>query len=247
MFLLYSMKKRCGEFCPSAIRGKRVHMLMMYTSQSIYILRCPYRGKILKYISSDWETNISSVQSLSHVWFFVTPTDCSTARNYHPLSPKFAQIHVIELVMPSHHLVLCYPVLLLPSVFPSIRVFSNESVLYIRWPKYWSFRFSINPSNEYSCLIFFRIDWFNLLAVQETFKSLLQHHSSKESIHLHSAFFMVQLSHPYVTTGKNSFDYGPLSSRPRSASPSLQEVSTRLLSLSIRGQIEWKSQSQKTN
>ena len=108
----------------------------------------------------------------------------------------------IEPVMPSNHLILCRPLLLLPSVFPSIRVFSNESALCIRWPTYWSFSFSINPSNEYSGLISFRMDWLDLLAVQETLKSLLQHHSSKESILRCSAFFMVQLSHPYMTTGK---------------------------------------------
>ena len=108
----------------------------------------------------------------------------------------------IELVMPSSHLILFYPLLLLPSIFPSIRVFSNESVLHIRWPKYWSFSFSISPSNEYSGLIPFRIDWFDLLAVQETLKSLLQYHSSKASILQHSAFFMVQLSHPCMTTRK---------------------------------------------
>ena len=108
----------------------------------------------------------------------------------------------MELVMPSNRLILCRPLLLLPSVFPSIRIFSNELSLYIRWPKYWSFSFSTSPSNEYSGLISFRIDWFDLLAVQGTLKSLLQHHSSKASILQHSAFFMVQLSYPYVTTGK---------------------------------------------
>ena len=108
----------------------------------------------------------------------------------------------IELVMPSSHLILCRPLLLLPSVFPSIRVFSNESVLHIRWPKYWSFSFSIGSSNEYSGLISFRMDWLDLLAVQGTLKSLLQHHSSKASILQDSAFFVVQLSHPYLTTGK---------------------------------------------
>ena len=107
----------------------------------------------------------------------------------------------IESVMPSNHLILCYPLLLLPSVFPSIRVFSNESVLCIRWPKYWSFSFSISPSNEYSGLISFRIDWFDLLAVQGSLKNL-QHHNSKVSILQHSACFTVQLSHPYITTGK---------------------------------------------
>ena len=108
----------------------------------------------------------------------------------------------IKSVMPSNHLILCHPLLLLPSVFPSIRVFSNESVLCIRWPKYWSFSFSISPSNEHSGLISFRMDWLDLLAVQGTLKSLLQHHRSKASILWHSAFFTVQLSHPYMTTGK---------------------------------------------
>ena len=104
--------------------------------------------------------------------------------------------------MPSNHLIVCCPLLLLPSTFPSIRVFSNESVLQIRWPKYWSFSFNISPSNEYSGLISFRMDWLDLLAVQGTLKSLLQHHSSKASILRCSAFFIVQLSHPYITTGK---------------------------------------------
>ena len=108
----------------------------------------------------------------------------------------------IELVMPSNHLILCHPLLLPPSIFPSIRVFSNESVLHIRWPKYWSFSFSISPSNEHSGLISFKMDWLDLLAVQGTLKSLLQHHSSKASILWHSAFFIIQLSHPYMTTGK---------------------------------------------
>ena len=104
--------------------------------------------------------------------------------------------------MASNHLILCCPLLLLPSIFPSIRVFSNESALHIRWPKYWSFSFSISPSNEYSEFVSFRIDWFDLLAVQGLLKSLLQHHSSKASILRHSAFFMVQPSHSYMTTGK---------------------------------------------
>ena len=108
----------------------------------------------------------------------------------------------IESVMPSSHLILCRPLLLLPSIFPSIRVFSNESALCIRWPKHWSFSFSISPSNEHPGLISFRMDWLDLLAVQGTLKSLLQHHSSKASILQHSAFFIVQLSHPYMTTGK---------------------------------------------
>ena len=109
----------------------------------------------------------------------------------------------IELVTPSNHLILCRPLLLLPSIFPSIRVFSNESALRMRWPKYWSFSFSISPSNKHPGLISFRMDWLDLLAVQGTLKSLLQHHCSKASIFQHSAFFTVQLSHPYMTTGKS--------------------------------------------
>ena len=108
----------------------------------------------------------------------------------------------IESMMPSNHFILCYPLLLLPSIFPSIRVFCNESVLRIRWPKYWSFSFNISPSNEYSGLISIRMDWLDLLAVQGTLKSLLQHHASKASILWHSAFFIVQLSHLYMITGK---------------------------------------------
>ena len=116
-------------------------------------------------------------------------------------SQSLLELMSIESVMPSNHLIFCHPLLLLPSIFPSIRVFSKESVFHIRWPKYWSFSFSISPSNEYSGLISFRIDWF-YLAVQGTLKSVLQHHSSKASILWHSAFFIVQLSYPYMTTGK---------------------------------------------
>ena len=118
-------------------------------------------------------------------------------------SQSLFKLMSIELVMPSKQLILCRPLLLLPSIFPSIRVFSNESVLHIRWPKYWSFSFNISPSNEQPGLISFRMDWLDLLAVQGTLKSLLQHHSSKASILRCSAFFTVQLSHPYMTTGKN--------------------------------------------
>ena len=118
------------------------------------------------------------------------------------ISRSLLKLMSIESVMPSNHLIHCHPLLLLHSIFPSIRVFCNESVLHIRWPKYWSFSFSISLSNEYSGLISFRIDWFDLLAVQGTLKSLLQHHSSKASILWCSAFFMLQLSHPHMTTGK---------------------------------------------
>ena len=130
------------------------------------------------------------------------PHGLQQARPDHHQLPEFTQTHVIESVMPSNHLILCGPLLLPPSIFPSIRVFSNESVLHIRWPKYWSFSFSISPSNEYSGLISFRIDWLDLLSVQGTLKSLLQQHSSKASILWCSAFFVVQLSQPYMTTGK---------------------------------------------
>ena len=145
----------------------------------------------------------SSVQSLSHVRLFVTPWlaahQASLSIANSRSSPKLMSV---ELVIPSNHLILCRPLLLLPSIFPSIRVFSDESVLHIRWPRCWSFSFNISPSDEYSGLIAFRMDWLDLLAVQGTLKSLLQHHSSKASILQHSAFFIVQLSNPYMTTGK---------------------------------------------
>ena len=144
-----------------------------------------------------------SVQLLSHVQLFVTPwTAARQASLSITNSRSLLKLMSIELVMPSDHPILCSPLLLLISIFPSIRVFSNESVLGIRWPKYWSFSFSISSSNECSGLISFRIDWFALLAVQGTLKSLLQHCSSKASILHCSAFFIVQLSHPYMTTGK---------------------------------------------
>ena len=131
------------------------------------------------------------------------PMDCSTPGfPVHTNSWSLPKLMSIESVMPSNHLTLCRPLLLLPSIFPSIRVFSNESALHIRWRKYWSFSFNISPSNEHPRLISFRMDWLDLLAVQGTLKSLFQHHSSKASILRCSAFFIVQLSHPYMTTGK---------------------------------------------
>ena len=146
---------------------------------------------------------ISPVQSLSHVQLFVTPwTAACQASLSITNSWSLLRLMPIGSVMPSSDLILCRPLLLLPSILPSIRVFSNEPVLHIRWPKYWSFSFSISHSNEYSGLISFRMDWLDLLAVQGTLKSLLQHHSSKASILQHSAFFTVQLSHPYMTAGK---------------------------------------------
>src|SRR5574341_145380 len=141
--------------------------------------------------------------SVSHVGLFVTPWTavCQASLSF-SISQSLLKLMSIESVMPSNHLILCRPLLFLSSIFPSIRVFSNESVLHIRWPKYRNFSFTISPSNEYSGLISFRMDWFDLLAVQETLKSLLQHHSSKASILQCSACFTVQHSHPYMTIGK---------------------------------------------
>ena len=163
----------------------------------------PLCGKNIYFDLTLGET-FSSVQSLSRLRLFATPwiaacqASLSITNARSPSKPMS-----IELVMPSNHVILCRPLLLLPSIFPSIRVFSNESALHMRWPKYWSFSFNISPSNEHPGLISFRMDWLDLLAVQGTLKSLLQHHSSKASILLHSAFFIVQLSHPYMTTGKS--------------------------------------------
>ena len=142
-------------------------------------------------------------QLLSHVQLLVTPwtTACQASLSF-TISWSFLRLSSIELVMPSNHLIHCHPLLLLLSIFPSFRVFSYELAPRIRWPKYWSFSFSISPSSEYSGLISFRIDWFDLLAVQITLKRLLQHHNSKASVLHCSAFFMVQLSHLYMTTGK---------------------------------------------
>ena len=141
----------------------------------------------------------SPVQSLSHVQLFATPL---TAAHQTSLSTELLRLMSTELVMPSSHLILCHPLLLLPSIFPSIGVFSNESFLRIRWPNYWSFSFSISPFNEYSGLISFRMDWLELLTVQGTLKSLLQHRSSKASILWCSIFLIVQPSHPHMTNGK---------------------------------------------
>ena len=144
-----------------------------------------------------------SVQSLSHVWLFATSWTAACQASLSIINFwSLLKLMSIKSVMPSNRLTLCHPLLLLPSLFLSIRAFSNESVLWVRWPKYWSF--SISPSSEYSGLISFRIDWFDLLAVQGTLRSLLQDHSLKASILQHSAFFMVQLSHPYMTTGLDS-------------------------------------------
>ena len=146
----------------------------------------------------------SSVQSLSRgVWLFDTLWTAASQASLSIInSHSLLKLMSIRLVMPSNHLILCHPLLLLPSIFPSIKVFSSELVFHVRWPNYCSFSFSISPSNEYLGLISFRIDWLDLPAIQGTLKSLLPHHSSKASILRHSAFFIVQLSHPYMTTGK---------------------------------------------
>ena len=148
-------------------------------------------------------SQLSSVQSLSRARLFAIPWSAARQASLSITnSQSLPKLTSIESVMPSNHLILCYPLLLPPSIFPSIRVFSNESALRMRWPKYWSFSFSISPSNEHSGLTSFRMDLLDLLAVQGTLKSLLQHHSSKASILWLSAFLIVQLSHPYMTAGK---------------------------------------------
>ena len=158
---------------------------------------------IFQHYTAQYFLSSYSVQSLCHVRLFATPwtaahqASLSITNSWSPPKPMS-----IELVMPSNHLILCRPLLLLPSIFPSIRVFSNESALRIRWPKYWRFSFNISHSSEHPRLISFRMDWLDLLAVQGTLESLLQHHSSKASILLCSAFFIVHLLHPYMTTGK---------------------------------------------
>ena len=152
------------------------------------------------FITATFHCNFVAVQLLSLVQFCATPWTAAYQASLSFISQSLLKLTFIESVMPSNHLILCHPLLLLPSISPSIRVFSNESALHIRWPKYWSF--TISPSNEHPGLIYFRMDCLDLLAVQGTLKSLLQHHSSKASILWCLAFFIVQLSHPYMTTGK---------------------------------------------
>ena len=178
---------------------------MYKVCECLFPLRYSQLIQILTLISSTWKVmdQFSSVQSLSRVRLFTTPwtAACQTSLSI-TNSWSLLKFMSIESMMPSNHLILCHPLLLPPSIFPSIRIFSSESFIRIRWPKYWSFSFSISPSNEYSGLISSRKDWLDLRVVQGTLKSLLQHHSSKASILRHSVFFLVQLSHPYMTTGK---------------------------------------------
>ena len=181
-----------------------MNVCMVYIFWSFYFNLC--MSFYLKQLWSIYITfQFSSVQSLSRVQLFVTPWIAAPQASLSITdSQSSLKLMSIELVMPSNHLIQCRPFLLLPSIYPSISVFSNESVLCIRWPKYWSFSFSISPSNEYSGLISFRIDWLDLLAVQGTLKSLLQQHTSKTSVLWSSAFFIVQLSHPHLTTRKTT-------------------------------------------
>ena len=172
--------------------------------QRFYILTPSLWGVRISTFEFGWGyKHFCSVQSLSCIQLFATPwtAACQASLSITDFQ-SLLKLMSIELVMSSNHLILYFPLLLLPSIFPSIRVFSSKSVLCIRWLKYWSFSFNTYPSSEYSGLISFRMDWFDLLAVQGTLKSLLQHHSSKASILQRSAFFMVQISHPYMTTGK---------------------------------------------
>ena len=192
------------------------HQGNLYILISTIIREIPYtfvnvypwytRKKGMESLSKPYRCIVIVVQSLSHVRLFVTPwTAVCQASLCFTISQSLLKLTPIELVMPSNHLILCHSLLLLPSILPSIRVFSNELALHIRWPKYWSF--SISPSNEYSGLISSRMDWLDLFAVQGTLKNLLQHHNSKASILRHSAFFMVQLSHPHDHWKNHSFDY----------------------------------------
>ena len=192
--------------CPGKNTGMGCHSLLqrMFPTHGLNpgLLHCRQMLYQLSYEGS--HIYISSIQfSHSVVCDFLRPHEPQHARPHCPSpTPRVYSLMSIELVIPSNHLILCCPLLLLPSIFPSIRIFSNESALFISWPKYWSFSISISLSSEYSGLISFRIDWLDPLAVQGTLKSLLQHHSSKASILQCSAFFIGQLSHPYITTGK---------------------------------------------
>ena len=184
-----------------------VPLSLIFTRIRVFSSESALCNKWTKYWSFSFSTLsfqwISSVQELSHVWPFATPwTAACQASLSITNSQSLLKLMSVELVTPSNHLIFCHPLLLPSSIFPSIRLFSNESVLRIRWSKYWNFSFSISPSNEHSGLISFRMYWMDLFAVQGSLKSLLQHHSSKASIFQHSVFFIVQLSHPYMITGK---------------------------------------------
>ena len=200
--LIISAKKFISKRSHSEILGTQIFWGPEFNLQQDLLLPESFLKMIILYLNN-YLKNFLGLQSLSHVWLFVTSwTAARQASLSITNSWSLLKLLSIESVMPPNHLILCRPLLFPPSLFPSIRVFSNESFLHIRWPKYWSFSFSIIPSSEYSGLIFFRIDWFDLLPVQGTLKSLLQHNSSKASVLRCSAFFMIQLTHPYMTTGK---------------------------------------------
>ena len=189
-----------------------------------------------------WSVQLSSVQLLSHVWLFATPwiAACQASLSI-TNSQSLLKLMSIELVMPSSHFILCRSLLLLPPIPPSIRVFSNESALCMRWPKYWSFSFSISPSNEHPGLISFRMDWLDLLVVQGTLKSLLQHHSSKASIFRCSAFFTVQLSHPYMFSEiavPNSYFSAPQTQRSRTIGENQRSTRFYFISLHLKESVQ---------
>ena len=197
--------------CPWDSPGKNTGVGCHFLLQGLILTEGSNQGLLhcrkIFYCLSHRETlhiqECSSVQSFSRVWLFATPWTAACQASLSITNSRSQPKPMsIESVMPSNHLILCPPVLLLPSIFPSIRVFSNESAFHIRWPKYWSFSFNISPYNEHPGLISFRMDWLDLLVVQGTLKSLLQYHSSKASILLCSVVFIVQLLHPYMTTGK---------------------------------------------
>ena len=178
----------------------------MKFSNSLRLILIPKQDKKIhereSYSQYSHDIDVKMISKFSCSVMCDSATSWTVARVSITNSWSLLKLMSIESVKPSNHLSLCCSLLLLPAIFPSIKVFSNKSVLHIRWPKYWSFTFNISPSNEHSGPIFFRMDWMNLLAVQGTLKSLLQHHSSKASVLRHSAFIIVQLSHPYMTTGK---------------------------------------------
>ena len=198
------------------ISGLQFPLCSFHVSNSIYYLliftwfpSSPLKWNIFFKPNFSWVQLLSGVRLFATPWTAVCQASLSIINSWSLL--KFMSI---ESVMPYNHLMLCHPLLLLPSIFPSIKIFSSESALHIRWPKYWSFSFNISPSNEYTGLISFRMDWLDLLAVQGTLKSLVQHDSSKASNLWPLAFFIVQLSHPYMTTGKTiGLTSGPLSAK----------------------------------
>ena len=206
----YSSTHRCSFFGTSLVTWPVLEFLGLWDESQQEPLGNFEKARFITHMYTlgdrvmSWmkEREFSSVQFTQSSPSLCDPVDSTPGFPVHHQLPELTQTHVIELVMPSNYFILCHPLLLPPSIVPSIRVFSKESVLCVRWPKYWSFSFSVSPSNEYLGLMSFSMDWLDLLAVQGTLKSLLQHHSSKASLLQHSAFLIVQLSHPYMTNGK---------------------------------------------